>query len=333
MRLLFSKILLSVLVSSCLAAAPAPITVSSVVDKSKITIGDLIRYRVTVSHGAEVQVDLPGPGANLGGFEIRGYQVREPKREKDNIVHSAEYTISTFLTGEFAIPPLTIAYKMPGDTVSRFLSTESIKITVESVKPSEAGDIRDIKPPFEIPRNWWLVARNVGIVLFVLGLAILGIAGYRRHKQGKSLLPVRSEPPRPPHEIALEAINRLIQSGLLENGEIKQFYVELSEIVRRYLEGRYFITAMEMTTTEVLDNMASASVSSEDVELVKSFLETCDLVKFAKYVPTAEENEATVKSAFELVERTKIVIETPATDPVLQDAPIESEVETQESKG
>ena len=291
------------------AAQPVPISVSSQVDKSKITIGDLIRYTVTVTHDEKVQVEMPGTGANLGGFEIRNYKVEDPRKQNGQVFSTATYTISTFITGEFVIPPLTVVYQLPGDTTRHFLSTDKIKIVVESVKPSEAGDIKDIKPPLEIPRNWWLLARNVGIGLLIIAMAVSGWIGYRRWKQGKGLIPVRQTPPRPPHEIALEALDRLRNSGFLENGEIKAFYIELSEVIRRYVEGRYFIIAMEMTTTEVLQNLSGASVTEEEMNLFRVFLEQCDLVKFAKYIPSPDENEAALNEAHDIVEKTKVVIE------------------------
>ncbi len=324
-------ILLFILLSrASLAAEPVPVSVSSRVDKSKITIGDLIQYTVTVTHGEKVQVEMPGTGANLGGFEIRNYKVEEPKKQKDQVLSTATYTISTFITGEFAIPPLTVAYKMPGDTIRYFLSTDRIKIVVESVKPSQAGDIKDIKPPLEILRNWWLIARNVGIGLLIAVAAALGWIGYRRWKQGKGLIPVRQAPPRPPHEVALESLERLRNSGLLEKGEIKAFYIELSEIIRRYVEGRYFIIAMEMTTTEVLQNLSGASVTDEEMVLFRAFLEQCDLVKFAKYIPSAGENESAMDEAHDIVEKTKVVIEeTPVPAEAEQTAvPVQGKTET-----
>ena len=84
---------------------------------------------------------------NLGGFEIRDYNQYQPRSEKEKIVHQVDYIISTFDVGDFDIPPVEIGYKIQPDTVEKILKTENIKIVVESVKPSEDGDIRDIKPP------------------------------------------------------------------------------------------------------------------------------------------------------------------------------------------
>lgn len=285
------------------------ITISSSVDKSRIHIGDLIIYSVTVSHDQEIKVEMPGLGANLGGFEIRDYHVQDPKKEKDKIISQVDYTISTFFTGEFEIPPLTVQYVTSEDTTKKNISTEKIKIVVESVKPSEAGDIRDVKPPVAIPRDWWYVIR-----WFILGGGIIFLAVfiyyfYRRIKAGKGLLPQKDVVQRPPHEIAIEALNRLCNSDYFERGDIKQFYIEISEIIRQYIGGRYFVVAMEMTTMEVLVGLNRIGIEEENYRMFETFLECCDLVKFAKYRPTEKENEEIIVLAYGIVKKTKIVIE------------------------
>jgi hypothetical protein len=212
-----------------------------------------------------------------------------------------------------------VAYKTPGDTAVHVMATPSIKIVVESMKPSEAGDIKDIKPPVEIPLNWWLLLMKVGIGLLAVSLAVGGVLIYRRWKSGKGILPVREAPPKPPHEIAIEALDRLKASGLLQKGEIKAFYIELSEIIRRYIGGRYFVVAMEMTTTEVLEGLTSVHLADADYALFETFFQRCDLVKFAKYLPAQDETSEILRHAYDLVDRTKIVIEAPKTETDIED--------------
>ena len=292
----------------------APVTVSSSVDKSRIHIGDLITYSILVSHDPDVAIQMPGLGANLGGFEIRDYEVHDPRKEKGRILSQWDYIISTFFTGEFEIPPISLQYTIPGDSIPKTLATEKIRIVVERVKPSEAGDIRDIKPPVEIPRKLWHTLRwvvlGMGLALTALLIWIL----YKRKKAGKSLLPLREESIRPPHEIAYEALDLLHDSDFLQQGQIKQFYIELSEIIRRYIEGRYYIVAIEMTTTEVLEGLVAEEVPDDGYELFRCFLDECDLVKFAKVIPSEEEHHSVMRLAYEIVDCTKVIVEDSETD-------------------
>ncbi|MCR4440078.1 MAG: BatD family protein [bacterium] len=294
--------------AALLAPAQAAITVESKVDRATIYIGDRIVYTVAVKRTADVVVEMPSLGANLGMFEIRDYAVQEPSKQGDLITEQTEYVISTFETGDFEIPPLTIRYYTSADTTRRELCTEPIKITVLSLNPDQAGDIRDIKPPLEIPRDWRRLLRHVGIGALALLLLAAAVLAFIRYRKGKGLLPRREKPPRPAHEVALEELDALVGSGLLERGETKQFYSALSEIVRRYIEGRFYVAALEMTTGEVLQAMAEAAVGSAERELLRELLELSDLVKFAKYLPSVQENERAVQLAYDFVQRTKLVV-------------------------
>lgn len=286
-------------------AAQSKISISSSVDKATIYIGDLITYSVNITHDEDVEVILPSLGENLGGFEIRDYHEFDPRKENDKIVHQVDYIISTFDVGDYEIPPISVGYKVPPDTVEKILKTESIKIVVESMKPSEDGDIKEIKPPWEISYNWKPVLVIGIIALFVILFVIALIYVVRKRKKGETIIPKKLEPPRPPHEIAYEELQRLKDSDFLETGKIKLFYSEISDIIRRYVEGRYQIIAMEMTTTEVLDQLRTTEIEGNHFELFVRFLESCDLVKFAKYIPGDNENEDIMKLAIQIVDETK----------------------------
>lgn len=302
------------------------ISIDSNVDKSSIRIGDLVTYTIAVTRTPDVLVEMPGLAANLGAFEIRDYEVYEPETDGGKVVDRVEYIISTFDVGEFEIPPLTFRYTLPGDTTAHELKTRSLKILVESLKPSEAGDIRDIKKPLDLPRDYRkvIVWGCIGFALLVLLSALFYI--WRRRKAGKGLLPQKVEPPRPAHEIALEELDELRESSLLSEGQAKEYYIRISEIIRRYIEGRYFIVALELTTTELIENLRSSEVEPENERRIHEFLDTCDLVKFAKYQPTDKENSEILKLAYEIVEKTKLIYEEPEEEESLEEEkPIKDE--------
>ena len=292
-------------------AQESSISIDSKVDKSTITIGDLVTYSIIVTHEAEVQVELPELGANLGAFEIRDYTVYEPVSQNTKSIAQFDYIISTFEVGEFEIPPLSFFYSFPPDSTKHVLKTRKLKILVESLKPSEEGDIRGIKDPLVLPRNYrkWIIWGSIGFASLILACALFYI--WRRKRAGKGLLPEKIVPARPAHEIALEELTAIKESSLLQEGKVKEFYVQISEVIRRYVEGRYFIVAMELTTFELIENLQRSEISAEEIEMFHEFLITCDLVKFAKYKPTSAKNSANLDEAFEIVERTKLVYEEP----------------------
>ncbi len=289
--------------------AQGGIAIESKVDRSKIFIGDVIKYSLILTHDADVKVKLPSSAANLGQFEIRDYKIEEPSKQRDKIVTRAEYLISTFEIGEFVIPPLSVEYFVGADTTARVIKTEPIKIEVRSLNPSETGDIRDIKPPVTPPRDWRrIIFTSVGFLLLIAAVA-LTLWYLKRRRQGKSLLPMRKEPPRPPHELALEALQHLVESDYLATGKIKDYHSELADILRRYLEGRFFVDAMELTTDEVLAALEQDRVDEDIIDQLQAILRPCDLVKFAKYIPEADEIQRITHAAFDFVHKTKLVLE------------------------
>ena len=307
MRFRCCFILLLLILVKGLFAAPGKVLLEAKVDRTNIKIGDLINYSIVVSRDADMQIKMPDLGANLGAFEIRDYEDIEPTKQNGEIIQQRKYTISTYDIGDYEIPPVAVQYALLNDTLWHELSTEAIKITVESLKPSEEGDIRDIKQPLEILKDWWLTIRFVlaGVIIIVIGILVYVL--YRRYKAGKALIPRREKPKLPPHVIALGALESLIKKGLLEKGEIKQFYIRLSEIIRQYIEDRFFIYALEMTTGQLIDNLQANQIEDGVVQQIDTFLSNCDLVKFAKYLPEEAEHKSTTDLAFKIVNDTKII--------------------------
>ncbi len=309
-RLLF---LLATLVASA-AAVQSGISIDSRVDKSAIKIGDLITYTVELSHAPEIQVEMPALAANLGAFEIRDYQVHDPVERDGAISQRVDYVISTFDVGDFVIPPLVFHYLAPGDSLKHELKTQKISIVVESLKPSETGDIRDIKPPERLPDDYRRLIIWASVALAALILLAVSFYIWRRRRAGKGVLPQKVEPPRPAHQIAFEELDKLRDSPLLARGEVKEFHVQVSDVIRRYIEGRYFIVALEMTSFELLQDLQHAEVEPDNTRTVQEFLEICDLVKFAKFEPTGAESLALLDKAVEIVEKTKLIYDIAVED-------------------
>jgi hypothetical protein len=148
--------------------------------------------------------------------------------------------------------------------------------------------------------------------LSVIGIAILVAAGayfaYRFYKskkeQGLSILP--KKPKKPAHAVALDAYKELKEKDLIGQGLIKQYYTECSEILRKYLEDRYFIIALEETTAEILRDMQSQELAEGQFESLREILELSDLVKFAKYIPSSKENNTIIEDCIEFVKETKL---------------------------
>jgi hypothetical protein len=187
------------------------------------------------------------------------------------------------------------------------VSTPGVSIRVESVLTAEDEEIKDLKAQAEIeaPINWplWLSLAALALAAAGLGWWLLR----RRRRPDAAPAPM---PQQDPLEAAEADLRELLRMGHLESGRVKQFYVSLSEIVKKILEAGYGIQTIEKTTAEILVDLTEklqdlpARQQSEEIE---KFLLSCDLVKFAKYLPSKFENDAAVQEAFTILEECRRV--------------------------
>ena len=162
--------------------------------------------------------------------------------------------------------------------------------------------IRDVKSPVGLPANIWLLLLILAVIIIALGTAAFI---YFHKKKGKSEeeqeVIVKS-----PWEIACEQLKLLSESGLLSRGEFDEYFIRLSDIVRRYFEGQFNIKAPEMTTEEFLNYLRKASeLGLTQKGQLEEFLTSCDMVKFAKYTPDVTEAQKCFDSARELINSRK----------------------------
>jgi len=166
------------------------------------------------------------------------------------------------------------------------------------------GDTRpaDIKNPavMAVGAIWpWILAA-------VAAAAVAAAWMWRR--RARRALPqtaAPAAPPRPPHEVAYAELERLLSSGILEAGRVKEFYIELAEILRRYVAARFGVETFERTTSEILEALRLARLAAKGMALTSEFLGACDVVKFAKYAPSSEETRITVERAYRLIDETR----------------------------
>ena len=287
-----------------LQAERSLISVESYVDRATITIGDRILYTLKITTDPKIKLESLALGSNLGAFEVKDYKIYEPAKTKDGkVINKSEYMITTFTTGEYVIPPITINYTDPKGE-KRQIKSEPLFILVKSVGTSESDkeDIRGLKPPIEIKGGYWVY------LLILPVLALLGAGGflyYRQRAKGLALPEIPEELQKPAWEVALLELDNLENSDLLKKKQIKKYFSTLSDIVRKYIQRRYEISALDRTTEEIKGEMKRVKLEQNVAELTYVLLCFCDLVKFAKYIPSTEEIEKSLNDAYNIVNMTK----------------------------
>lgn len=294
-----------VLVSLVGVLQGSDVVISASAVPDSITVGDRVVLTITVEHATNESFEWPKGLETLGSFEVMSFRPLEPVVVEGRVRSRAQYELTVFELGELEIPAIGLEVT-PGDPdETRAFETDPIKVIVYSVGVADSADIKDIKPPLGISRNWWLLAP------WILGALALAAALFwlvRRMRRGDSATSVT--PHRLPHEIAFAALDALESSQLLDRGDVKRYFTEASEIVRVYLEGRFGIVAMEMTSRDISRELESLRLSRRELDSLEDFLRRSDLVKFAKHRPGPDSCKALVPAARKFVDETMEVEQT-----------------------
>ena len=281
------------------------VRITTRVEPKSVTIGSAFRYVMRVEADAEVELMVPILAERIGDFIITdfGEAARGEEGEGEGIVVERWYDLVTYQPGEHLVPGPTVQFRLPGDDLQR-IDADDVLIVVESLlaRQEEQGaavDLRDIKGPVAVPRDFRPFYWIAGALGLVCALVFLLYRILNRKRLERIALP------RPPHEVALDALRRLRVARLLEEGRPEEYYVQLSSIVRAYLEGRFQLRAPEMTTEEFLQiAQRNPQMRPEQRSQLGRFLSEADLVKFARYVPSSEDGERAYAAAREFVEAT-----------------------------
>jgi hypothetical protein len=284
--------------------ARGPVVFTLKVNKKEITIADRLRLDLEVRANEEYEVQLPEFGEKLEEFAICDYSAPSPQLVEDGLVLSRKsYELEPFLSGEYKIPPMRVTFWKKGEEEKHEVASEELAITVTSLLPEQADGltIKEIAPPVEFPKpaRLWLYV-SVGAVALGAG-GIGAFLFWRRRRLTPATVVTKAA-----HEVAYEELETLLAERLVERGERKGFYVQLSSILRHYIENRFSLRAPERTTEEFLADLRATDVlMPAHKDLLKEFLEHCDMVKFAEHSPTNDEIQKTFDACKRFVVETE----------------------------
>jgi hypothetical protein len=307
------------------APAPTPRSVEAALhgatirvstEASEIRAGEPLRIVVALERGAQTSATLPTLGKKLGPFEVRQSESlpRDPAKP-DQVAERV--TLVTFESGPLEVPPLEAVIR-GADGKDESLRSPALPVTVQSRLAGEfnPASFRDIKGEVDVPLDaqWpWFVGAG-------LLAAALGLGAWRLWFHRPAPPPVVEAP----HERALRELDELAARDLPRKGLVLDFYVLLSDTVRRYVEGRFGIRAPEQTTKEFLSAARHHPQIGEDHQrLLASFLRAADMVKFAAQRPGPQECERGLDAARGFV-RESAPAEAPADAAAAPDAPQEA---------
>jgi hypothetical protein len=298
------------------------VVVKASIDSTHMLIGDQLKLILEIEKPKNMVIQFPQiPDTFSTHIEVvRRLPIDTFKlSDKDRIKLSQCYVISSFDSGSHVIPPFF--FKLKNNKLTDSIATKALIFKVLTMKIDTAKGPVDIKRPYGAPVTLKEVIPYIlGIILIA---AILFFIFYyiKWKKKNIPLFTKPEKPAEPAHIIALRELDRIKAQKLWQQEKIKQYYSEVADTIRMYIENRFGIPAMEQTSSETIGvfRQDKELVAGTSVDQIQHILSLADLVKFAKYKPLVDDNNLTLMNAYFFVNQTKKVEiktpEKPVTEP------------------
>ena len=280
------------------------IIVSASIDSTMLMIGDQTAMHLNVTQDASERVEWPVFGETLqDGIEIVERSAVDTTTLPDGRLQlHQDLMLTSFKDSLFAIQPLVVT------SGEDSFWTESMALNV--IQPFEVDSslaITDIKDIERAPIWWWGIIRWILLALGLGGIAV-GLyylwRWYQKNRKPEEE-PINPELLRPADEVALEKLDEIKAAKIWKDGKIKEYQTDLTDVVREYIGRRFDVHSTEKTSDETLREMKPL-IDKDLYTRLKGMLQLADLVKFAKWHTTPDENEQGLLTAYDFVNETKL---------------------------
>ena len=294
-----------VLVAAVLGAWGGNVTFKAKLDSATLLMGRTTALHLEITQDKNACGFFPGEQADTlsAMVEIAERPAADTTDLGNNRIQiNRDLIIQSFDSGMWIIKP--IPYVVNGDTAY----SNQLSLKVLPVDVSQMQDIHDIKPVEAVPFNlldwlpdyWWA---------WLLALLLIGgaIWLYRKYYK-KGINPLKPSRKRlPPYEEAMINLQNLKAAQLWQRGQEKEYFTGLTDILRVYIDRRFDINAVEMTSSQIIDTLKRNEETKAVNEQLEMILEVADIVKFANARPLADDNEVAYQRAVNFVEATRPV--------------------------
>lgn len=315
LKRLINIFIISVIALGCPKGASAR-SIKAAVDSSQITMGYQTAIRLDIvdqtSNPAQIIVDK---NAMPPEVEVVDWADGDTTDLGNGLVEiKRALIIQSFDSGVYTIPPVLMV--VGPDT----LRTEAITLKVNPVDVSKMEDINPIAGAMEFETKWYdflpdWITDYWQWILAALLVIVGGICAYLILTKKVDVPLIPKKKPIPPYQLAIMRLNELREQNVWQNGREKEYYTRLIDILRDYLQGRFGINAMEMTSQQITRVLHDNETTRMPNQRMKQILEIADFVKFAKVRPMPDDNLRSLNEAVQFVEETKPVeVEDPEAD-------------------
>ncbi|MEL6865644.1 MAG: hypothetical protein AAFP19_14550 [Bacteroidota bacterium] len=282
----------------------AQVEVRAQLDSNQILIGDQVNLQLAVRHAPGISVFPPDLSQldTIKSIELIDVGRWDTLEQGAQILLQQQILLTAFDSGAYYIPAIPIRYQSNGQNSQTY--TNQLLLEVTNV-PIDSVYLAPIKG------NIYEELTLEDVLPYLIGLALILVLGsiayylYRRRQ-----LQTAPPPPEiviPAHEVALSKLAELKAEKLWQKGEVKEYLSQLTYIIREYLENRYSIQALELTTDEIVEQLRSSDITPNWTQHFQEMLQMADLVKFAKAIPPANIHDQLMTKAETFVRETKAI--------------------------
>ena len=302
-KIILMAMLVSLCAPFCRAQDESPL--HSRLSRDSILIGDQVEWTLdlTLAPGESARISKPGEQPVPGVEALGELALDTLSRKKGNLDLRGHVTLTSFDSGSYVLPPLFVLLARADGTVDTLMYSGP-KLEVNTI-PIDTATFQpyDIKGQIRYPLKFKEVIPWAGLALLAAAAIWALVRWIRLRRQDRDFFgkPVVKDPP---HIIALRSLEKTRAQKLWQAGKHKQFYTQVTDALRQYIADRYQIGAMEETSAELFRDLEGKEIDPALKESLKDLFTTADYVKFAKHVPSGEENETVIPTAIRFVNET-----------------------------
>lgn len=278
------------------------------IDSTNILLGDQIEYFLEIEYPKNATVEFPNINDSLQSLiEVLG-KSKIDTVDLDNKAFQKQlrsYTITSFDSGSYRIAPKWFKITINGLTDS--VPTNGVSLFVHSMAIDTTRGLTDIKMPYSAPLTLKEVTPYILGIILIAAIIFLVLYSIKRRKKNKPFFTLPAKPKEPAHIVALRELDRIKNEKIWQKEKTKQYYSEVTDVLRTYIEDRFDMRAMEQTTDEILDGFRYRKdlLSDKSLTNLSQILSLADLVKFAKYKTLPDDDNLTLVNSYFFVNETK----------------------------
>jgi hypothetical protein len=278
------------------------------IDSTNILLGDQVKLFLEIDHPKTVEVTFPNVPDTLIEFvevldrsEIDTFEMDDEAFQKQ----IQSFLITSFDSGSYRIPPFWFKIKLDGRLDS--IPTNGVTLNVYSMEIDTTRGPTDIKYPYDAPVTLKEVIPYILGIILIAAILFFIFYAIKRRKNNQPIFVLPKKPKEPAHIVALRELDRIKNEKIWQLGKSKQYYSEITETLRKYIEDRFEIPALEQTSDETIESFRKQKglLKDKTFKNLSQILMLADLVKFAKYQTSPDDDNMTLVDAYFFINDTK----------------------------